>query len=88
MYMLNSIKDGELYIGSTNDLRRRFKEHNAGLVYSTKHRKPFKLVYYESCDDAYSAISREKQIKGGSRDKKVKLIESINKSWRDLYSDL
>jgi putative endonuclease len=47
-----------------------------------------KLVYYESCDDAYSAIAREKQIKGGSRQKKIDLINAMNSQWKDLYKEL
>ena len=46
MYILKSSKDGELYIGSTNNLKKRFKEHNAGFVESTRNRAPFRLVYY------------------------------------------
>jgi putative endonuclease len=47
-----------------------------------------KLVYYEVGEDVYYAILREKQIKGGSRQKKVDLINSINKEWKDLYEEL
>lgn len=63
MYILKSIKDEKLYIGSTNDLRRRIKEHNAGLVESTKPRKPFKLVYYESYASEEDARHREHNLK-------------------------
>ncbi len=48
MYILKSKKDGDLYIGSTKDLRKRFEEHNEGHVESTKPRRPFQLVYYEA----------------------------------------
>ena len=47
-----------------------------------------KLVYYEECGDAYIAISREKQIKAGSRKKKIELVESINLGWKDLTEDM
>ena len=78
-----------LYTGVTSDLKKRIWEHKQKLVPGfTKKYNIDKLVYYEVCDDAYVAISREKQIKGGSRDKKVKLIESSNKSWQDLYDEL
>jgi len=46
------------------------------------------LIYYEVCEDIYSAISREKQIKAGSRQKKVDLVNSMNCEWRDLYEEL
>ena len=89
IYIMTNRNNTVLYTGVTSDLKKRVWEHKQKFVPGfTKKYNVNKLVYYESCDDAYSAISREKQIKGGSRDKKVKLIESINKSWRDLYSDL
>jgi len=47
-----------------------------------------KLVYYECCESVESAISREKQIKGGSRSDKIILIDTMNKEWRDLYEEL
>ena len=47
-----------------------------------------KLVYYEVFEDIYNAISREKQIKSGSRQKKINLINNINKAWKDLYKEL
>jgi len=62
-YILKSKKDGKLYIGCTNDLRRRFREHNLGLVTSTKPRKPFKLVYYESYRAKQDAFKREHNLK-------------------------
>jgi len=54
----------------------------------TKRYNLTKLVYFETCDDIQSAISREKQIKDGSRQKKIDLINSINNKWLDLYSEL
>ena len=48
VYLLLSKADGEYYIGSTNDLRKRFKMHNEGKVFSTKQRRPFELLYYEA----------------------------------------
>ena len=78
-----------LYTGITNDLRRRVHEHREGLVDGfTKRFRVKKLVYYEMGDDALGAIAREKQIKGGSRQKKLALIESMNPQWRDLWEDI
>jgi putative endonuclease len=54
----------------------------------TKRYNVAKLVYYEVCDEVYSAIAREKQIKAGSRKKKIVWIESMNKEWKDLYEEL
>ncbi len=78
-----------LYTGITNDLRRRVYEHQAKIVEGfTKRYNIHKLVYYEVCQNVESAILREKQIKGGSRAKKIGLINTINPQWRDLYIDL
>ena len=78
-----------LYIGITNDLRRWVYEHQAVIVEGfTKKYNIDKLVYYEVSQNAESAILREKQIKGGSRAKKIKLVNIMNPGWRDLYSDL
>ena len=65
VYVLLSEKDGRFYTGSTNDLKRRLDEHNAGKVESTKRRKPFKLIYYEACIDEKDARKREKYLKSG-----------------------
>ena len=64
-YVLKSKKDGELYIGWTNDLRSRVKKHNLGGVQSTKDRRPLMLIYYEACCGKDDAIRREKQLKTG-----------------------
>ena len=78
-----------LYTGITNNLPRRIYEHKHKLVDGfTKKYNLVKLVYYEVFDDSYSAISREKQIKAGSRQKKINLINSLNKEWRDLSDDI
>ena len=65
VYVLKSLKDGRLYVGHTNNLIRRFKEHNIGLENSTKNRKPFKLLYYEGSNILIDAIKREKSLKTG-----------------------
>ena len=64
-YVIRSAKDGKLYTGFTGDLRKRFNEHNAGKVTSTKKRGPFELVYYEACLHEQDATAREKYLKTG-----------------------
>ena len=68
---------------------RRIYEHKEGLVegFTKKYQCKY-LVYYETFEDAYSAIAREKQIKAGSRAKKLALIEVMNPQWKDLYEDI
>lgn len=67
IYILRSQKDNKLYTGSTNDLKRRFREHNLGLVFSTKNRIPFELIYYEAYKSEHDARHREKNLKLRSR---------------------
>ena len=78
-----------LYTGVTGNLVKRVFEHRNKLAngFSKKY-NTVKLVYYEVFEDIREAIHREKQIKGGSRAKKIELIESMNKEWKDLYDDL
>jgi putative endonuclease len=64
-YVLKSLKDNKLYVGYTNDLRKRIKEHNEGKVESTKTRLPIELIYYEACIFKEKAIKREKYFKTG-----------------------
>ena len=75
-----------LYTGVTNDLQRRVLEHRAGKggIFTKKY-NVHKLVYYESGEDVNAAIFREKQIKAGSRQKKIDLINSLNPEWEDLF---
>ena len=63
VYILKSKKDGKCYIGSTNDLKRRFVEHNKGKIFSTKYRKPLVLVYYEAFLSEKDARKREQTLK-------------------------
>ena len=78
-----------LYTGVTNNLQKRVYEHKEKLVEGfTKKYNVVKLVYYEIFDDPESAITREKQIKAGSRQKKLDLINSMNQEWKDLYDEL
>jgi len=76
---------GLLYVGVTNDLKRRVYEHRqkAGAGYTRRH-SIARLIYFESTLNVHAAIAREKQIKGWIRAKKVALIEAQNPSWADL----
>ena len=78
-------KSGTLYTGVTNNLERRIYEHKHHLVkgFTNKYNID-KLVYFEETNDINAAISREKQIKGWLRKKKIALIESMNPDWKDL----
>jgi putative endonuclease len=65
VYVLKSKKDKKLYTGCTNDLQKRFNEHNKNTVLSTKGRAPFVLIYYEACINQQDSYSREKYLKTG-----------------------
>ena len=89
IYIMTNKRNTVLYTGVTNDLKKRVYEHKEKLVNGfTKRYNITKLVYYEVFENIESAILREKQIKGGSRQKKIELINSMNKEWRDLYEEL
>ena len=89
IYILFSKRNGTLYTGVTSDLIKRVYEHKKKIVEGfTKKYNVDKLGYYEVFEDITSAIEREKQIKAGSRKNKVKLIESMNPDWKDLYETL
>ena len=89
VYILASKRNGTLYTGVTADLQKRLHEHRSGVVEGfTKKYGVYRLVYYEVYEDMYSAITREKQIKGGSRSKKLALIEKDNPLWRDLSGEI
>ena len=64
-YVLQSQKDRKLYTGVTNNFQRRFNQHNAGEVLSTKRRRPLEMIYYEACLNEQDARSREKYLKSG-----------------------
>ena len=89
VYIMTNEHNTVLYTGVTNDLVRRAHEHRTGQggVFTSRYRAN-KLVYYEIAEDASTAIAREKQIKGGSRQKKIELIEDMNPEWIDLYEEL
>jgi putative endonuclease len=78
-----------LYTGVTNNLKRRIWEHKQGFgsKFTSRYRIT-KLVYYEQFNNINLAISREKQIKGGSRQKKINLILDTNPEWEDLYDKI
>ena len=63
VYILQSLKDRNFYVGYTKDLKERVKQHNSGMTYSTKNRRPLKLVYYEACLNEEDAKHREKYLK-------------------------
>jgi len=67
IYILKSLKDKNLYIGSTNNLERRLKEHNNGKCFSTKHRTPLEIIYYEAYKSESDARRRERNLKLRSR---------------------
>ncbi len=89
IYIMTNKGNTVIYTGVTNDLKRRVYEHKEKLGKGfTKEYNITKLVYYEVFEDVGNAILREKQIKGGSRQKKIELVDSMNKEWWDLYEEL
>ena len=85
VYMITNWNHRVLYIGVTNNLERRIFQHKTKQNESfTKKYNVSKLVYFEITSDIYSAISREKQLKGWSRAKKDELIYSSNPQWKSL----
>ncbi|PCJ84636.1 MAG: endonuclease [Thiotrichaceae bacterium] len=89
IYILTNKPNGTLYTGVTSNLPNRIWQHKNKVIsgFSYKYNLTL-LVYFELYDDMYHAISREKQIKAGSRKNKVMLIEKNNKGWYDLYRDI
>lgn len=78
-----------LYIGVTSDLVKRIWEHKEKVVKGFTQRYNInKLVYYEQFEGIEEAIKREKQLKDGSRKKKIELIEQMNPTWEDLYDKI
>ncbi len=71
-YIIKSKKDGRWYTGYTNNLRKRFLEHNSNKVFSTKDRSPFELIYYEVCVNDQDARAREKYLKSGMGKRYIK----------------
>ena len=86
VYILSNATHTTIYVGVTNDLARRLwehKEHTDPNSFTAKY-DVTRLVYFELSDDPYTAISREKQIKGWNRKRKNRLIEAMNPTWKDL----
>ncbi|WP_425362233.1 GIY-YIG nuclease family protein [Candidatus Tisiphia endosymbiont of Mystacides longicornis] len=89
VYIMANKKNGTLYTGVTSNLIKRVYEHKHGIIagFTSKY-KCNDLVFYEVLETMDTAIAREKQIKAGSRAKKIKLITIMNPEWRDLYEDI
>ena len=89
IYIMANKRNGALYTGVTSNLQKRAFEHKNNLIQGFTSKYDCKiLVYYEVHETMTSAIEREKQIKGGSRKKKLALIESQNPEWQDLYDEV
>ncbi len=89
VYLMTNKVNTVIYTGVTGDLGKRAYEHKEKMIDGfTKKYNINKLVYYEVFDDIKDAIQREKQIKGGSRKKKIDLINSMNPGFRDLYYEI
>ncbi len=90
VYILTNGRHTVLYTGVTNNLIRRTQEHKTSFNKGsfTSRYNVNKLVYYEVFQDVRAAIAREKQIKAGSRQKKIDLIKGMNPNWADLYEKL
>ena len=85
VYLLTNVNHTVLYIGVTNDLVRRVAEHEAGTHQGfTKKYNVHKVLYFETYSDINAAIAREKQLKAGSRAKKLALIDTENPTWEEL----
>ena len=90
IYILTNKNNTTLYIGVTSNLPKRILEHKQN-IYEKSFSKRYnlhKLVYWESFQEIGEAIGREKQLKGGSRQKKINLINQLNPEWKDLYEDI
>jgi putative endonuclease len=89
VYIMASRRNGTLYVGVTSILPQRAWQHRTGLIGGFTERYGCKiLVWYELHSTMQDAIAREKQIKAGSRMKKLALIEANNPAWRDLFDEL
>ena len=89
-YIMSNRNNNVLYVGSTRNLPGRTKKHKTKYYknsFSARYNTD-KLVYYELFESIKDAVNREKQIKAGSRQKKINLINSMNPNWKDLYNDL
>ena len=89
VYLMTNEHNTVIYCGVTNNLARRVYEHKNGLggIFTKKYNVE-KLVYYEVGDNVHAALAREKQIKGGSRKKKIDLVNGVNPEWKDLFNEI
>ena len=89
VYIMANRRNGAIYVGVTSNLVQRAWQHREGIVDGFTKRYGCKLlVWFELHSTMDHAIMREKQIKGGSRKKKLALIEAANPLWRDLYPEI
>ena len=89
IYIMTNINNTTLYTGVTNDLQQRVIEHRTGKAGSFTTRYNInKLVYFEAGDKIHEAMEREKQIKAGSRQDKLDLINTFNPEWNDLFEEM
>jgi putative endonuclease len=89
VYIMASRRHGTLYTGVTSDLVQRAWQHREGVVPGFTKRYDCKLlVWYETCETMLVSIEREKQVKAGSRARKLALIETMNPDWHDLFDDI
>ncbi|MCL4428836.1 MAG: GIY-YIG nuclease family protein [Deltaproteobacteria bacterium] len=89
VYILTNKNNNVLYAGVTSNLAKRIYEHKNKIIKGfTSNYNLNKLVYYEVFEDIVDAINREKQIKAGSRKKKIELINTFNSDWNDLYNSI
>lgn len=90
VYIMTNQRNGTLYTGVTSDLVKRVWQHREGVMpdgFTSRHGCSM-LVYYELADEMIAAIAREKQLKAGSRKKKLALIEGMNPQWKDLWEEV
>jgi len=88
VYLLTN-NSGALYVGFTSNLKNRIWEHKNKVIKGfTEKYNIDKIIYFEQTESVYSAIQREKQLKGWTRKKKIALFEKENPDWRDLYDEL
>jgi len=89
VYILTNSRNTVLYVGVSSNLVKRIWDHKHKSYFGfTSRYNVDKLVYYEFFDDVINAIIREKQLKAGSRQKKIDLINKFNPEWKDLYSKI
>lgn len=89
VYIITNKRNGTLYVGVTNNLVRRIREHKEGIIkgFSCKY-KLHMLVWYETHESIYSVIKKEKDIKNWKRISKIYIIETMNPNWEDLWNKI